>query len=410
MKALALLVALLVVTAGCGGSSHDNAQSRARRSPTTPRRRSTTPTAASSTTATRSSSTTSRSRAPASGVDGDAGRAAREGAVPGRRLPARHGRRPHRAPRPGDVDGGAWRRRDDDHDARAAPHRRRDGRREKLVAQRKAAVATVVAARRAVDVLQSLPQVDDDRIALVGWSSGARVGAIVAGRRPPGRRPSISSRQARRPSRSTPRRLPRSSGPRSSSELGAVDPLRWVELARPGTILLQDGTERRGRARERAGRARGSRRQGRRGALVRPGPRAVERRVGGSARLDGRPARRRRPDREGRCEPGLREAASSSSSVGVSCQLPAATLARTCSGFVAPAITDAMPVDRGEPADRELEQRVPTCRVANASSSSTRASRSSLSRPSFSPLSRAPSGSGSPRRYLPVRRPLSSGK
>ena len=52
---------------------------------------------------------------------------------------------------------------------------------QKLVAQRKAAVATVVAARRAVDVLQSLPQVDDDRIALVGWSSGARVGAIVAG-------------------------------------------------------------------------------------------------------------------------------------------------------------------------------------------------------------------------------------
>src|SRR5207342_1728488 len=52
---------------------------------------------------------------------------------------------------------------------------------QKLVAQREAAVATVVAARRAVDLLQSLPRVDDDRIALVGWSSGARVGAIVAG-------------------------------------------------------------------------------------------------------------------------------------------------------------------------------------------------------------------------------------
>jgi dienelactone hydrolase len=35
--------------------------------------------------------------------------------------------------------------------------------------------------RRAVDYLQSLPEVDDDRIGYVGWSAGARTGAIVAG-------------------------------------------------------------------------------------------------------------------------------------------------------------------------------------------------------------------------------------
>jgi dienelactone hydrolase len=35
--------------------------------------------------------------------------------------------------------------------------------------------------RRAVDLLQSLPYVDDDRIAFVGFSGGARMGAILAG-------------------------------------------------------------------------------------------------------------------------------------------------------------------------------------------------------------------------------------
>jgi len=34
---------------------------------------------------------------------------------------------------------------------------------------------------RAVDLLRSLPYVDGDRIAYVGWSAGARMGAIVAG-------------------------------------------------------------------------------------------------------------------------------------------------------------------------------------------------------------------------------------
>ncbi len=34
---------------------------------------------------------------------------------------------------------------------------------------------------RAVDLLRSLPSVDDDRIGYVGWSAGARMGAIVSG-------------------------------------------------------------------------------------------------------------------------------------------------------------------------------------------------------------------------------------
>ena len=111
---------------------------------------------------------------------------------------------------------------------------------QKLVAQRKAAVAAVVAARRAVDVLQSLPQVDDDRIALVGWSSGARFGAIVAGVDQRVKAfdllsagsPPVSEYAAQAPAELR---------PAIEQELGAVDPLRWVKLARANTILLQDG-------------------------------------------------------------------------------------------------------------------------------------------------------------------------
>ncbi len=38
--------------------------------------------------------------------------------------------------------------------------------------------------RRAVDLLQSLPQVNDERIGFVGYSAGARTGAILAGVEP----------------------------------------------------------------------------------------------------------------------------------------------------------------------------------------------------------------------------------
>jgi dienelactone hydrolase len=111
---------------------------------------------------------------------------------------------------------------------------------QKLVAQRQAAVAAVVAARRAVDALQALPQVDDDRIALVGWSSGARVGAIVAGvdqRVKAFDLLSVGSPPVSEYAAQAPAEL------RSAveQELGDVDPLRWVKLARTNTILLQDG-------------------------------------------------------------------------------------------------------------------------------------------------------------------------
>ena len=101
-------------------------------------------------------------------------------------------------------------------------------------------VDSVVAARRAVDALDSLPQVDRSRIGLVGWSSGARVGAILAGvdRRVEafdllsGGSPPIGEYAAQAPASLRPAIL---------RELGSVDPLTWVARARPGTVLLQDG-------------------------------------------------------------------------------------------------------------------------------------------------------------------------
>ena len=50
--------------------------------------------------------------------------------------------------------------------------------------ERTRTVMGIVELRRAVDLLQSLPQVDDDRIGFVGYSAGARSGAILAGVEP----------------------------------------------------------------------------------------------------------------------------------------------------------------------------------------------------------------------------------
>src|SRR3712207_2201177 len=50
--------------------------------------------------------------------------------------------------------------------------------------ERNRTVQEIVELRRAVDLLQSLPQVDDDRIGFVGYSAGARSGAILAGVEP----------------------------------------------------------------------------------------------------------------------------------------------------------------------------------------------------------------------------------
>jgi dienelactone hydrolase len=99
----------------------------------------------------------------------------------------------------------------------------------------------VVAVRRAADVLASRPKVARKPIGYLGWSAGAKTGTFVAAadRRfgalallSAGADP-VSAYVASAPAAD--RTLVRRA-------LGSVDPLRYVALARPGTLLLEDGT------------------------------------------------------------------------------------------------------------------------------------------------------------------------
>jgi dienelactone hydrolase len=103
-------------------------------------------------------------------------------------------------------------------------------------------VLDVVAIRRAVDLLQSLHQVDKSRIGYLGWSAGARTGTFVAASEPrvkafallsAGAAP-VSEYVANAPADL--RRIVR-------QVVYSLDPIRYVALARPGSVLLEAGTK-----------------------------------------------------------------------------------------------------------------------------------------------------------------------
>ena len=106
--------------------------------------------------------------------------------------------------------------------------------------QRDLAVRDVVAVRRAVDLLDTLPSVDPEHVGYVGWSLGARTGAIAAGVAPrlkalvlrSGGAPPVADYLAQAPAALRPKLRPL---------LRDVDPLRWIARAHPGSLLLQDG-------------------------------------------------------------------------------------------------------------------------------------------------------------------------
>jgi dienelactone hydrolase len=111
---------------------------------------------------------------------------------------------------------------------------------ERLRQLKEGAVAAVIAAERAVDALQALPSVDGDRIGIVGWSAGARTGALVAGLDRRIRAFDLYSGGAT-PLVAYVQQAPKSLAPVIERELGAVDPLRMIRDAPAGSVLLQDG-------------------------------------------------------------------------------------------------------------------------------------------------------------------------
>jgi len=99
----------------------------------------------------------------------------------------------------------------------------------------------VVAVRRAVDVLQSLPQVNPRRIGYLGWSAGARSGTLVAASEPRIRALVLLSAGAA-PIAAYVSAAPPGFRTAVRQVLGSLDPIRYVGFARPGSVLLEDGT------------------------------------------------------------------------------------------------------------------------------------------------------------------------
>ena len=111
---------------------------------------------------------------------------------------------------------------------------------QRIRAERRRSVRTIVELRRAVDVLQSLDRVDGGRIGFVGYSSGARAGAILAGVERRVDAFALASAGAA-PLRSYVELMPPGLRGEATRLLGDVDPLRWVRRAAPARLLLQDG-------------------------------------------------------------------------------------------------------------------------------------------------------------------------
>jgi dienelactone hydrolase len=99
----------------------------------------------------------------------------------------------------------------------------------------------VIAVRRAADVLAARPTVDARRLGYLGWSAGAKNGAFVAASDARFRALALLSAGADTLSAFV-RAAPPASRALVRHELGSIDPLRYAALARPGTLLLEDGT------------------------------------------------------------------------------------------------------------------------------------------------------------------------
>lgn len=109
-----------------------------------------------------------------------------------------------------------------------------------LEQQRNLVARDVIAVRRAVDLLTARRDVDPARIGYLGWSAGARTGAIAAGVEPRLRALVLMSGGAT-PVSEYAATAPAALRADVTRILGQADPLRLVRRARPGSLLLQNG-------------------------------------------------------------------------------------------------------------------------------------------------------------------------
>ncbi len=101
-------------------------------------------------------------------------------------------------------------------------------------------IEDVVAVRRAADVLASLPAVDAKRLGYLGWSNGAKTGAFVSASDARFRALALLSGGADKLA-SFVEAAPAGQKQLVEQGLGSVDPLRYLAMARPGSLLLADG-------------------------------------------------------------------------------------------------------------------------------------------------------------------------
>ena len=111
----------------------------------------------------------------------------------------------------------------------------------RLRRERDLTVRTVVDLRRGVDLLQSLPQVDPHRIGFVGFSQGAKIGAILAAVEHRIRAFDLMSGGSPTP-QSFVASAPASLRAPVLRILEQIDPVRYVRLAAPSALFFQDGS------------------------------------------------------------------------------------------------------------------------------------------------------------------------
>lgn len=101
-------------------------------------------------------------------------------------------------------------------------------------------IRAVVETRRAIDFLQGRREVDDDRVAVVGWSAGARTAAVVAGVDRRAVAYDLMGGGAAPVSEYTTGAPPALRG-EIERLLRQVDPLAYVARARPARLFFQNG-------------------------------------------------------------------------------------------------------------------------------------------------------------------------